>query len=245
MALPDLVEQRARGHRQHLLRPGGDHGEEAGCSCARVLEVVGQVGVEGHGVALAPGRGRRRRRRAAASPSSTSAVSRLPGSCIGGSPGPPVAAAGARVWKATSARWPGNGGRHDLVAVAAAPGSAAKRARRRARRSRRRPRPGAGAGTASAPGPTAIRPATDSVGLVSPRSTWLSICADTPLRSARSRSERSIASRSARTRGPIWRLLGWESRSPGAYVITDDCRGVLMGIGAECLEPRIPHLSRR
>jgi hypothetical protein len=50
----------------------------------------------------------------------------------------------------------------------------------------------------------AIRLATWSVGLVSPRSTWLSIGADTPERSARSRSERSIASRSARTRGPMW-----------------------------------------
>ena len=49
-----------------------------------------------------------------------------------------------------------------------------------------------------------MRLATWSVGLVSPRSTWLSIGADTPERSARSRSERSIASRSARTRGPMW-----------------------------------------
>ena len=47
--------------------------------------------------------------------------------------------------------------------------------------------------------------ATDSVGLVSPRSTWESIGAETPQRSARSRSERSIASRSARTRGPTSR----------------------------------------
>ena len=39
--------------------------------------------------------------------------------------------------------------------------------------------------------PEAIRVATDSVGLVSPRSTWESIGADTPQRSARSRSERS------------------------------------------------------
>ncbi len=49
-----------------------------------------------------------------------------------------------------------------------------------------------------------MRLATDSVGLVSPRSTWLSIGADTPERSARSRSDSAIASRSARTRGPIW-----------------------------------------
>ena len=48
-----------------------------------------------------------------------------------------------------------------------------------------------------------MRAATCSVGLVSPRSTWLSIGALTPERSARSRSERSIASRSALTRGPM------------------------------------------
>ena len=44
-------------------------------------------------------------------PRSTSAVSRAPGSCIGGSPGPPVRGAGLRaVWQDTSARWPGSGG---------------------------------------------------------------------------------------------------------------------------------------
>ena len=48
-----------------------------------------------------------------------------------------------------------------------------------------------------------MRAATASVGLVSPRSTWLSIGALTPLRSARSRRLSSIASRSARMRGPI------------------------------------------
>src|SRR4051794_39844344 len=50
--------------------------------------------------------------------------------------------------------------------------------------------------------PSAMRAAICSVGLVSPRSTCESIGADTPERSARSRSDRSIASRSARTRGP-------------------------------------------
>src|SRR4051794_26020606 len=54
-----------------------------------------------------------------------------------------------------------------------------------------------------------MRAATDSVGLVSPRSTCDSIGADTPERSARSRSDRSIASRSARTRGPMW--IWWSS----------------------------------
>src|SRR3954468_8911430 len=56
--------------------------------------------------------------------------------------------------------------------------------------------------------PEAILAATWSVGLVSPRSTWLSIGADTPERSERSRSERSIASRSALTRGPTAEIAG-------------------------------------
>src|SRR5581483_2130885 len=50
--------------------------------------------------------------------------------------------------------------------------------------------------------PAAIRPATASVGLVSPRSTCESIGAETPERSARSRSESPMDSRSARTRAP-------------------------------------------
>ncbi len=48
-----------------------------------------------------------------------------------------------------------------------------------------------------------MREATVNVGLVSPRSTCESIGALTPLRAARSRSERSAASRSAFTRAPI------------------------------------------
>ena len=47
-----------------------------------------------------------------------------------------------------------------------------------------------------------MRAATVSVGLVSPRSTCESIGAHTPLRSARSRSESPLASRSALTRAP-------------------------------------------
>ena len=43
-------------------------------------------------------------------PASTSAISRLPGSCIGGSPSPPVAAPAASTWRLSSARWPGSGG---------------------------------------------------------------------------------------------------------------------------------------
>src|SRR5690349_4492361 len=53
-----------------------------------------------------------------------------------------------------------------------------------------------------------MREATCRVGLVSPRSTWLSIGAETPERSARSRNERSMASRSALTRGPTAATVG-------------------------------------
>ena len=56
--------------------------------------------------------------------------------------------------------------------------------------------------------PEAILLATCSVGLVSPRSTCESIGAETPERSASSRSERSIASRSAFTRGPTAAMVG-------------------------------------
>src|SRR5690242_9842913 len=65
--------------------------------------------------------------------------------------------------------------------------------------------------------PAAMREATCSVGLVSPRSTWLSIGAETPERSARSRSDRSIASRNAFTRGPI--VVAW-AVAIRPYVIT-------------------------
>src|SRR4051812_9639935 len=65
-----------------------------------------------------------------------------------------------------------------------------------------------------------MRPATASVGPVPPRSPWESIGADTPLRSARSRSERSIASRSARTRGPSGASSFATVADIRAYVIT-------------------------
>src|SRR3954470_13443748 len=136
-------------------------------------------------------------------PDSTRALSRLPGSCIGGSPAPPVRAPAASVWRLSSARWPGSGAvrtsnawpcsgepplrRSPARTTVTVPASSRRRSW--LRRSSR---------------PAAMRLATWSVGLVSPRSTWLSIGALTPERSARSRSERSIASRSALTRGPMW-----------------------------------------
>src|SRR5205823_11649313 len=68
------------------------------------------------------------------------------------------------------------------------------------------------------------RPATLSVGLVSPRSTWLNIGADTVVRSARSLSDRPMASRRALTRGP---KSGLEPLAVAmlAYVITYVCIG--------------------
>ena len=72
-----------------------------------------------------------------------------------------------------------------------------------------------------------MRAATDSVGLVSPRSTCESIGALTPLRPESSRSDSAEASRSALTRAPI---TAWSTDSTfdadsataiQAYVITD------------------------
>src|SRR4051812_25530471 len=65
-----------------------------------------------------------------------------------------------------------------------------------------------------------MRAATCSVGLVSPRSTWESMGADTPLRSARSRRLSSIASRSARTRGPTETTRGSAATAIRLYAIT-------------------------
>jgi NTE family protein len=65
-----------------------------------------------------------------------------------------------------------------------------------------------------------MRAATARVGLVSPRSTWESIGADTPERVARSRRERSIASRRARTRGPTVEMEGSAASAIRSYVIT-------------------------
>ena len=81
---------------QLLRRPAATTASRTRLAVAGVLEVVGKVGVERHAVAL----GQRvalavdvaARRR----PCCTSAISRAPGSWIGGSPGPPVARAAAR-----------------------------------------------------------------------------------------------------------------------------------------------------
>src|SRR3954451_23297637 len=121
------------------------------------------------------------------------------GSGMGGSPGPPVRAPGWSEWQETSARWPGSGGVSTCQRWPSAPPERRSPGRttdtvppssRRRSWERRRS------------SPAAMRPATVSGGLVSPRSTWESIGAETPERSARSRRERSIPSRSARTREP-------------------------------------------
>ncbi len=80
----------------HRLAPpqaGGDHGEEARRLLAFVLEMMGKIGIEGDAVALV--------QLVAGAvddqhqvPARTTAVSRLPGSCIGGSSRPPVVAPG-------------------------------------------------------------------------------------------------------------------------------------------------------
>src|SRR3954454_10589140 len=75
-----------------------------------------------------------------------------------------------------------------------------------------------------------MRAATCSVGLVSPRSTWLSIGADTPERSARSRRERSIASRRTFTRGPTEIASGSADAAIRVYVIT-------YNLTSRCLRP--------
>ena len=129
--LPDLLEHASWASTLAPPQAGGDHRHELRLAAAGVLEVVRQVGVERDRVALARDRARRRRRRAAAGPASTTAVSRLPASWIGGSPGPPVAAPAASVCSETSARWPGNGRRQHLVAVAVARGRPAGAGRAR------------------------------------------------------------------------------------------------------------------
>ena len=135
-------------------------------------------------------------------------------------------AAGARAGRERVARdlgaLAGQRRREDLVAVAAAP----------PRRRSSRADDGHGAGLVEAQSwrqrrssPAAMRAATCRVGLVSPRSTWESIGAETPERSARSRSERPSASRSALTRDPpTVRVRG--DRHPAAYAITYACIGL-------------------
>ena len=107
VGLPDLLEHRL-GHSSAPPEACRHDREEGRVVGGRVLEVVRQVGVEGDACRPRRARSGARRRRARRCPSCTSAVSRLPGSWIGGSPsGAPVEPPGPSVWRESSARWPG------------------------------------------------------------------------------------------------------------------------------------------
>ncbi len=106
-------------------------------------------------------------------PDSTTAVSRAPGSCIGGSPGPPVCAAGRERVAGDLGALAGQRRRQDLVAVVAGRRPCGARARRTidtapSSSSRR-------SWESRSSRPPAMRAAVCSVGLVSPRSTCESI----------------------------------------------------------------------
>ena len=88
-------------------QPGGDDRQEDGLGVAGVLEVVWQVGVEGHAVALPELVALRRRTRARPSRSRTSAVSRRPARASAGRRRRRCAPPAASVWRESSARWPG------------------------------------------------------------------------------------------------------------------------------------------
>ena len=88
-----------------------------------------------------------------------------------------------------------------------------------------------------------MRLAIASVGLVSPRSTWLSIGALTPERSARSRRLRPSASRSAFMRGPIVGVASTVAIQP--YVIAYGASGVeALGGATEARGPDEARIAR-
>ena len=151
-------------------------------------------------------------------PFSTTVVSREPGSCIGGSPGPPVRGAGLYGVPGDLGALAGQRRREDLVGVAVRAALAALAGAH--------DRDGAvlveaqqlGEPQLEAMRRSARRPAASGS---SPRARpGESIGADTPLRSARSRRLSSIASRSARTRGPTETTSGSAAAAIRAYVIT-------------------------
>ena len=182
-----------------------------------VGEVVRQIGVEGHAVAG----GERCRRRRSAARRCRARRSRSRG-C------PARASAGrrgrrsprrARACGADLGALAGQRRREDLVPVAAV----APPWRRSAARTMVTAPSSSRRSSCEAQLEAGGDPRGDArVGLVSPRSTCESIGAQTPERSARSRSERPFASRSAFTRGPMWICdsISSTTRHYGAYVIT-------------------------
>ena len=198
--LPDLVEHASSASYHDLRRPAATTDRKRASPAARVLEVVGQVGVERDRVALlelvrAPVADE-------AQPSRRDdgglAAARL---------------VDRRVVRPACRRAGRERVQRHLGALAgygraSAPRSGARgrgrraAARRRARRVTPSPSSSRSSWDSESSSPAAIRPATASVGLVSPRSTCDSIGAETPDRSARSRSDRLHASRSARIRAP-------------------------------------------
>ena len=235
VGLPDLLEHRLRHRHRPLVaglesstgplgvrrvawrghlaapQPAETTARNSASASPGVLEVVGQVGVEGDAVALRPARSAVRRRRA---PPSRARRARSRGCRARASAGRrarPSRRPGASVCRESSARWPG------CAAV-----STSKRCPRRPLPPRRAL---ARAHDVTAPSssrrsswesrssrPAAMRAATVSVGLVSPRSTCESIGALTPLRAARSRSDSEDASRSAFTRAPDQPRVEWVGR---------------------------------
>ena len=185
---------------------------------AGVLEVVWQVGVEGDRVALARDRARRRRRRAAAGPSSTTAVSRLPASWIGGSSGPPVAAPGGKRVQRDLGALARQRRRQHLVAVAV--GVAAEQALAVAHdRRRRRPRRAAAAARATARGRRRSWPRPPASGW-SRRARPATASAPTRRSARRGRAARGPSPRAARGRGCRRRGFSVAAVVMAAYVIT-------------------------
>ena len=192
--LPDLVEQRLGViERQLLLRPAATTAQKRASLLAVVLEVVRQVGVEGHAVARRRARGARRRRRSVSAPALDDRGLAAAGLVHRRVAGPAGRGAGRERVQRDLGALAGQRRREHLVAVAAGAAAAALAGADDA--TRRRPRRGAAAGRALSSSPAAIRSATASVGLVSPRSTCESIGARDAASARRGRAARGPSPR--------------------------------------------------
>ena len=105
---PDLVEQRGGGHERR--RPADTMASRTASSFPSGWRSDGAGRRRRSRSRRCAARARRRRRAGQRAALDARAVSRAPGSWRGGSPGPPVTAPGASVWRVTSARRPGSGG---------------------------------------------------------------------------------------------------------------------------------------